>query len=387
MRVLILSHHFYPNWGGTESYVSTLAKYLNRDHYPTAVYSYGWSSPSNTEYRIYRNVIQPSAACPQYLKPFLLGFQQVTDIFKLQIIKKDIDLLHVQGLTRGFEFYINPVRSLSLLQGWTFLKGIPKVITFHEAITERNVDSYLKEARHCDSVICVNEKSAALIKSKVANARVHFVPNGVDIELFDPKKFKRKQNQCFTVLCPSRTTKQKGILELINAAQIIVHERGIKDIQFFLMGEGYFSPGYRDLSFYQYVQNRLDKLGLNEYFKFKQGRPFYKMPDLYASCDIVVLPSHDEGFSLVVLEAMAMEKPVVATPVGETLRLITDGKEGFIVQKGESVSLAEAILDLYQSISLRKQMGDCGRKKVEDQFECGKTSREVERVYESVSKR
>jgi glycosyltransferase involved in cell wall biosynthesis len=108
------------------------------------------------------------------------------------------------------------------------------------------------------------------------------------------------------------------------------------------------------------------------------------MPELYSISDVVVLPSHDEGFSLVTLEGMAMNKPVIVTPVGELPRLVTSGKEVLIVPKGDPQKLAASILSLYQNSSIRKQMGNAGRKKVEAEYDFGKVTKRVERVYESV---
>jgi len=78
--------------------------------------------------------------------------------------------------------------------------------------------------------------------------------------------------------------------------------------------------------------------GVKEQIHFLERRS--DVPDILSASDIFVLPSLHEGIPLVVLEAMASEKPVVATNIPGTRELITDGEDGFLVAAKDEVGLA-----------------------------------------------
>lgn len=101
----------------------------------------------------------------------------------------------------------------------------------------------------------------------------------------------------------------------------------------------------------------------------------------YHSVDIVVVPSRwDEPFGLVNLEAGACRKPVVATKVGGIPEIITDGVEGFLVERDDCDALLDRVMRLIDDPALRRQMGERGREKVEREFTT-KPVRELEQVY------
>jgi glycosyltransferase involved in cell wall biosynthesis len=84
--------------------------------------------------------------------------------------------------------------------------------------------------------------------------------------------------------------------------------------------------------------------------------------------DIFVLPSCREGLPNVILEAMAMARPVVATDVGGVSELVEHEVTGFLVEAGHPQPLAQALLRLMDNPGLAAQMGAAGRQLVERQF-------------------
>src|SRR2546423_244617 len=92
-------------------------------------------------------------------------------------------------------------------------------------------------------------------------------------------------------------------------------------------------------------------------------RGFYERADLFC------LPSFIEGLPVVLIEAMAMRLPVVATRVGGIPELVEDGTEGLLVAPGRADELAAAIARLARDPDLRVQMGEAGRRKVEMEFD------------------
>ena len=107
------------------------------------------------------------------------------------------------------------------------------------------------------------------------------------------------------------------------------------------------------------------------------------LSDLYEDIDIFILPSLEEGMALVVLEAMAMGKPVIITPNCGYNEIIEDGKEGFIVEKKNPKMLAKKIIELWENKNLMKKMSKDARKKAE-KFSWKKMAAKVFKVYQSV---
>ncbi|MGH2933059.1 MAG: glycosyltransferase [Gaiellaceae bacterium] len=105
------------------------------------------------------------------------------------------------------------------------------------------------------------------------------------------------------------------------------------------------------------------------------------VPAVLAGCDVFCLPSHAEGLPLVVLEAMAQGKPVVATPVGGTAELVVDGETGLLVPPGDAAALAEALSALLGDPERARRLGAAGRARVEREFSLAASARRVLSLY------
>lgn len=107
----------------------------------------------------------------------------------------------------------------------------------------------------------------------------------------------------------------------------------------------------------------------------------------YAAMDIFVLPSAQaEPFGLVVLEAMAMGCPVVATAVGGPLSIVAEGETGFLVPPGDAKALADKLEVLLRDSALRERMAAAGRERLEAKFSFANTVNELEALYREVLK-
>ena len=89
---------------------------------------------------------------------------------------------------------------------------------------------------------------------------------------------------------------------------------------------------------------------------------------LMAACDIFVLPAPAEPFGLVLIEAMALGKPVIAAGAGGPLEIVADGETGLLFAPGNAESLATAMTRLLTDAPMRKRMGEAGRKRYEKMF-------------------
>jgi glycosyltransferase involved in cell wall biosynthesis len=108
------------------------------------------------------------------------------------------------------------------------------------------------------------------------------------------------------------------------------------------------------------------------------------IPNFLSIIDIFVLPSRSEGTPIAILEAMSMQKPIIATNVGGIPDQIRNGIDGYIIPKENSQKIAEALLTLIKNEKLRNFMGMNGRTQVLEQFTIEKCSNDHQAIYNQI---
>lgn len=111
------------------------------------------------------------------------------------------------------------------------------------------------------------------------------------------------------------------------------------------------------------------------------------VPDLLSALDLFVLPSHSEGVSLALLEAMAAGLPVIATAVGGLPEVVTDGDNGLLVPPEDPEALATALERLLEDPALAQRLGANARRHVEENFSLERLGREINEIYTELIKR
>ena len=106
--------------------------------------------------------------------------------------------------------------------------------------------------------------------------------------------------------------------------------------------------------------------------------------EILSTIDVLVVPSLLEGFPMIILEGMAMAKPVIASEIDGITEQITNEKDGILVPPGDSRALAKAIERVFNEREWSNKMGAAARKKVEQEFAVGKMIVETEKVYLSL---
>lgn len=115
-----------------------------------------------------------------------------------------------------------------------------------------------------------------------------------------------------------------------------------------------------------------ERPGVYVYRNFGPNDPGLR--DLYARCDVFVLPTRADCFSLASIEAMAMGLPVVTTAIGGIPEIVADGRSGFLIGPDDGQALAERIEKLVESPRLRLKMGTEGRRIAEARFDAAKNT-------------
>jgi glycosyltransferase involved in cell wall biosynthesis len=130
------------------------------------------------------------------------------------------------------------------------------------------------------------------------------------------------------------------------------------------------------------LEDEAERLGVRERVVFAGYRP--DATALLAELDVFVLPSWVEGLPIVVLEAMAQRKPVVATPVGGTPELVADGETGLLVPPRDPEALAAALRRLLEDPDLARRLGEAGRARVAERFTAAQQTRRVLELYDEL---
>lgn len=172
-----------------------------------------------------------------------------------------------------------------------------------------------------------------------------------------------------------RINRWKGQKLFVDAAEIV--HKAMPDIVFEIAGEAYAGEEYLKEDLLRYIKEK--KLQETVLLLGQVNN----MEKFYADLDIFVLPSiQPEPFGLVVIEAMEYGIPVIATNHGGPTEIITEGKDGFLVDYHKPDQMAECILRLMADEGKRKQMGMEGRKKKREYFSVCAMAGKIETVFE-----
>lgn len=171
------------------------------------------------------------------------------------------------------------------------------------------------------------------------------------------------------LLCAARLEPEKGHDVLMDALQRLKGRQAAW--QCLLAGDG----GQRTK-----LERQVRESGLEDRVVFLGFRD--DVSDLMANADVLVLTAAAEPFGLVLLEAMALGKPVVAMAAGGPLEIVEHDTTGFLTPPGDASALAQVLLDLLNDAELRETMGRKGRERYLAHFTAERMARETWQVYE-----
>jgi len=191
--------------------------------------------------------------------------------------------------------------------------------------------------------------------------RAHLIRgSGVDIDCFKPNTDSSGQfHNSIQLLFPSRLIREKGTAELLQACYRL-WDSGI-DVD--LLVAGSLDSGNRS----SLNMDELQELQANPRIRFLGH--VEDMKALYEASDIVILPSWREGLSRALVEAAAMERPIITTDVPGCRDVIEHGCTGILVPLRDCRSIELAVLLMIQNPDLARRFGKAARKKVFAEFQ------------------
>ncbi len=189
------------------------------------------------------------------------------------------------------------------------------------------------------------------------------IPNGIDLNKFSTKEENEVEEN--TLLYFGTLIRKKGLLELPLIFNE-VHKRNNK-ARLILIGRDASDIITGNTSTWQIMQSLFDKTALQN-VDYIGSVPYEKIKEYISAASVCIFPTFAEALPVSWLEAMAMQKAIVASDIGWAPEIIDDGINGFLVHPKAHSEYANKILELLDNPIARKKMGERARKKVEEKF-------------------
>lgn len=287
-------------------------------------------------------------------------------------------------------------------------RGIPYVVTLHggyfhvpkdeqellRAPTRRSIDlgrpldlafgasRYLADAA---AILCLAEDELAACREQYPDVPSHRLRNGVDTERFSHANaghgvsFRRSHgipDRAPLVVCLARVDPQKGQDVLLRAAARLLRDHPALHVA--LVG-----PETVE-SFATTLRESARRAGLGDRFRLLGPLGFADtaLPGAYHAADVVVLPSRHEPFGVVLLEAWAAGRAVVASAVGGIPGFVEHERTGLLVPPGDDKALAAALHRALADPDLRRSLGEAGRAEARARFDWATVTANVRGIYE-----
>jgi len=234
----------------------------------------------------------------------------------------------------------------------------------------------VRALKRFDAILAVSENLRQRAQA-AGLTRVLLIPNAIDSDFWRREdrgpKAPREDKQGVAIGFVGRLSPEKAPLDFVRTARRVSEKA--PDCEFFVAGEGPERPAMEALAASLQVADRIRFLGhLDE----------ERLRALYSRLDLLLLTSRTEGLPMVILEALAMSLPVVATRVGGVGEIVHHGVHGLLAEPGDVDGLATCVLRLVESEAMRESFGAEGRKRVETRFSVPARIAAIESLYRSL---
>ena len=356
-RVLIVTPYFPPHLGGVEFYTYNIAKFLEETQ--------GWEVRVVTSGRRGWRVVKTTYdGLTVYRLPvwFTLSNSPLNPLWmgmlRRIMEREDPSVVNVHA----------PVPGLPDMAAYTARRlRIPLVATYHMVSMAKGRSGldrliYTYEAkflpamlRFASVIICSSDAVRDTFLRHYRDKSLTITP-GVNTALFKPATKPAKHTLLY-VGSLNRSDTHKGVAVLLKAMQLVVEQ--CPDARLMLVGEGTGRPDF---------EAQAQEYGIAKHVRFTGGLYGKDLHRAYRQATVFVLPTFNDSFAMVVLEAMASGLPVVSTPVGAIPLQITEGRNGYLVPPGDSEALANKLIYLLQHPDTARRFGAYGRQRSENGF-------------------
>lgn len=359
----------WPSVGGVEQATLRIAQSVEGAEFRSVAFCLGNAAPvkemfaasgfETTEYE----AVEPSYRRP---KDFLRASFRLSREFK----RRNIDLVHCADLLAGH--YTAVAGKLARLPVLCHIRT-------RFADVSRRDQSFL---RAVDKFAFVSQDTWKHFAYKVPASRGTVVYDGIDVsdkaEAETSQSVRRELNipsDANVIGMVARVAPQKDYRTFVKAAARVVAVH--PNTRFLVVGDNSQVASYRE--HYEEVKGMLAESGVAQHFVFAGFRE--DVPRLIAAFDIFVLSTHCEGLPLVILEAMAQAKPVIATDVDGIPEIVLDGVTGLLHAHEDDAQLAAQILSLMENKQRAEALGEAGRLFVQTQWSRARFAEDMASLY------
>ena len=352
--------------GGGESHLLDLIYFLDKNRFEPVCLSFsdGEMIAKLKQMGIRCHVIDSQ-------KPFDIQVQKHVR----QLIKKErIQIVHAHG-SRAASNVLYAAKQMHVpfvytVHGWSFHDD--------QSIIVRKLRSWSEKwiCHYADDVICVSQSNADTGRDVFGLKSAHVIENGINLDRFNPDlQFKDLRQEFgfsdsdFVVGFIARCTLQKNPIDFLKAIKL-AHEKDNR-VKGLFVGEGDMDGVVNDF---------IHANQMNDYLFRSAFRT--DVPDLLNCIDVYCLPSLWEGLSIALLEAMAMQKAIIATPTDGTKELIVDGDNGLVVPFNDVHAIADAVDRFSQDQSFMSQCSESARKLIAERFNAQRVADSVSEIYQ-----
>ncbi len=300
----------------------------------------------------------------EWIMPFIFIFRMRRVIKKKKI---DFDLIHAFWAYRSGYWAYGLAKHFKKKYIITLL-GSDVNYWLHEHFKKPRIEKAIANA---DRIIGLSRDLLKKIKYLNVTSRQKWIPNGMDPQDFHPRRGgKLKSTEGIKIICIANHYYVKGVDILLQAAAEL--KSSLIDFSIILIGDGPERLKLEQLS---------EKLFLKKQVIFKGIISHQQIPDYLRESDLLVIPSRNEGFGTVILEALACGIPVIGSKVGGIPEALEYGKYGILVEPESPVKLAEAIIKSQKEKPSREMLI-----KYAARFSWSVVAREIHAVYQDVLK-
>ena len=218
---------------------------------------------------------------------------------------------------------------------------IPVILHLHGSEFEKWYDSVSVKKqekirlllKECDAMIVLGEKWNEIIKRIEPDCNTVVIENSISTSEYTVKW----NSEICRFLFMGVLIKRKGVQDLILAAKNVVDQHPEKKFIIEIAGVGEEEDTLKKL---------VRRYQLESFFEFSGWVEGKEKIDCYKRSNIMILPSYNEGLPVAILEAISYGLPVIATNVGDISSAVEDGKNGYLVNPGDVVGIADAIVKI-----------------------------------------
>ncbi len=230
------------------------------------------------------------------------------------------------------------------------------------------LDDYLSKKLNIRTISISKSVHEFMLKTGYAADKICLIPNGIDCDFFSPNPLVEKEE--YSIVSTGRLVKEKNYDLLIDTVNIL--KKKYADIRCTIIGDGpLFNP----------LIQKITSLGLQENIHLCGAKPNETVKKIMQQKEIYLSTSIFEGLPISVLEAMALELPVIAPASGSIPNVIKDGESGFLIKSNSAEQLANAVRSLFRQPQMRETFGKAARRTIVEKYSVNALTTKTQALY------